>query len=224
MNKSLILASLIIFGTHSAFAEEFDLGVESDMAFADSESSLAAEEEAARRAQEEKARATQEKEIADRETAKARQLEATAKAKMAEWAKEEKARQAEYKAAEKRKLAALEKIRVLENQMSAREAELKALTDLADQTVAERDKYEAAIEKTNDRINQIEIRMRQQTERRKAAEADKTRLAANLKQRRAHMKALARRPASRDGKAVGAKRVRAQQPMRAQGDKSTATQ
>jgi chromosome segregation ATPase len=196
MFKTLILTGVLALTGGVAHAEEFDLGVESDMAFADSESALAAEEEASRRAADEKLRAQQEREIAKREQKKARQLEAEATAKIAKWNEDEKRFNAEYKEANKRKVVAQGQMQKLNAQVAAREAELTALTQLVDQTVADRDKYEAAIEKTNERIQQIEAKFKAQTLRRARAEQDKTKLAKHYQERRNYLKALVRSPAT----------------------------
>lgn len=196
MKITLLFVTLIGLSASFAQAEEFDLGVESEFAMVDSESALAAEDEARRRAEDERLRAAQEKEIAKREEAKARQQEAAAKAQIAKWQQEEKLKKAERKAAEIRKMKAQAILAKIENDLMAKEAELTALTQVTEQTVADRDKYEAAIEKTNDRIAQVQIKMKQMQERRAKAEADKMRLTKKLTERRAVLKAMVRRPAA----------------------------
>jgi chromosome segregation ATPase len=200
--------STLVCTSRFAHAEEFDLGVEKDMASADSESALAAEEEASRRAQDEKVRAQQEKEIAHRETVKARHEETVAKMKIAKWNEDEKRLTLEKNEAAKRKEIAQAKMQKLAAEVSAREAELQALTEVVDQTVAERDRYETAIEKTNDRINQIEVKMKQQSLRRSQAEADKLKLAKHLQERRSYLHSIVRSPAA-NGAQVQRQKTRA---------------
>lgn len=119
-----------------------DLEVETEATFADSEGALAEAEEARRRAADEKQRARAEKDLALKEAKRAKELETSAKKKIARYQDEEKANRTEREAAEKKTRIAREEMRKIESELQAKEAELAALKDLTDKSVAERDQTE----------------------------------------------------------------------------------
>ncbi|RYZ73051.1 MAG: hypothetical protein EOP05_10395, partial [Proteobacteria bacterium] len=134
---------------------EFDLGIETEAAFVDSEGALAAEEESRRAAEEEKRRLAQEKEIREREEKKAREMEAKAKVQIAKWNDEAKLYRAERLQHEKKTAIAKEKQLALDRELQAKQAEVQALHDVVEQTIAERDQKELMVEQAQDKIARV---------------------------------------------------------------------
>ena len=186
----------LAFAPHRAHAEEYDLGVETEARFADSEGAIAEAEDTRRRALEEREQAHQAKLIAIRESERARKAEAVAKAKIEKWTVEEKAQAEIRKAAQARTDVAMEKLRQTQSALDAKEAELKAINEVVEQTVGERDRAELMLEQAQEKIARIELRIKEQKRQKQLADAGLIAAREKLKVTRDRLRELSRSPSS----------------------------
>ncbi len=194
LSTALVIA--VVAGTSSIARAEFDLGIETEAAFADSEGALAAEEEARRTAEDEKRKLAQQQEIDQRETKKAREMESKAKVQIAKWQDDIKQYRIDRKAAEMRVEKARKEQKKVQSELGAKEAELNALHDTVEQIVAERDQTELMVEQAQEKINRVQQKLAEERKRRLEAQASLEASKKKLADVRSQMKTM-RRPASK---------------------------
>ncbi|MEK7357859.1 MAG: hypothetical protein AAB250_15520 [Bdellovibrionota bacterium] len=197
--KISMIAAALLLGSIPGFANaegSFDLGIESEAAFVDSESAIAEAEDARRRALEEREQLRQAKKIAAREASRARVQEDGAKKKIGRWMEQEKFHHTERVVTEKRTEKAREEMRKIQAKLDAKEAELKALQEIVEQQVGERDRVEMMVEQAQEKITRIEAKIREEQKKKAAVEAETLVSREKLKMNRERVRELARRSPS----------------------------
>lgn len=147
-------------------AQEFDMGIEEEASFADSEAAIAEAAEAQRRAELEKQRLAAEKKKAQEEIERARGVEADAKAKLAKFLSEEAKLKALREKEEAKTKAAQEKIQALNTKVQAKELELAAFREVVDRAVAETAQAEKQVAEMEARAQELKMQMAAEEQRR----------------------------------------------------------
>ncbi len=170
---SILLAAtgLLLSSLAQAEDKQLDLGIDTEMSWAQSEGAMAAADDARQAAETESVRVKQEKEISKREEKKARTMEANAKVEMAKYAKQLVSYSEEKKVNETRLAKAkIDQDKVL-RELHAKEVEVTALHDVVEQIVAERDQTELVVEQAQEKIARLEKRKADELRRRQQVQA-----------------------------------------------------